>query len=360
MKKIIFFAKDLNIGGIEKAIINLLNNLINYYDVTLVLEEYSGIYRNNLSKKIKVVIYKPNSNKNIIIRKVANFINRLKFIKQNYHKYDFSCAYAPYLFSACKLSKICSKNNAIYVHSDYTKIYNEKNFKIFFNKREIESFKHIIFVSNEGKKNFIKIYPKLSDKCKVISNLINEEEILTKSKEDIKIKVNSKNIIFIFVGRLDEPAKRLTRMLKCFKILLESEKNIELWIIGDGPYYNLYKNHIKKYNIEENVKMFGKQINPYKYMNKANYLILTSDYEGMPVVFNEANILDKPVISTLNVSDEYFSIENGMGFIISKNPKKMANQIKNIIGKKFNVKRIDYKKANIDRINRLRRIIDEI
>ena len=39
MKKIIFFAKDLNVGGIEKSLVNLLNKLVGFYEVTLVLEK---------------------------------------------------------------------------------------------------------------------------------------------------------------------------------------------------------------------------------------------------------------------------------------------------------------------------------
>ena len=40
------------------------------------------------------------------------------------------------------------------------------------------------------------------------------------------------------------------------------------------------------------------QKNPYSYMRLSDYIIITSDYEGFPVVFNEANILKKPILST--------------------------------------------------------------
>ena len=43
-KKLLFFAYDLNIGGIEKALINLLNILDkDKYDITLMLEKKEGV-----------------------------------------------------------------------------------------------------------------------------------------------------------------------------------------------------------------------------------------------------------------------------------------------------------------------------
>ena len=59
-KKLLFAAYNLDLGGIEKALINLLN-LIDYnkYEVTLVLEKKEGIFLNQLNN---------NGNKEIIFQ----------------------------------------------------------------------------------------------------------------------------------------------------------------------------------------------------------------------------------------------------------------------------------------------------
>ena len=54
MKKIIFFSKNLNIGGMEKALVSLLNSLCDNYQVTLVLEEKKGSLLKKLKKNILV------------------------------------------------------------------------------------------------------------------------------------------------------------------------------------------------------------------------------------------------------------------------------------------------------------------
>lgn len=358
MKKIIFFAKDLNVGGIEKSLVNLLNKLIVFYEVTLVLEKNEGLYKKDLSKKVTIIEHKVSELKIMPIRKGINFTRRLIFTLKHRNKYDFSCAYTTYLYSAIKLALITSKNNSIYVHSDYKNLYKEKEFRNFFDTRYINKFNKIIFVSNESRKNFCKYYKDLKDKTLVINNLINIEEIIKKSKEKIDLKKSKDDITFMFLGRLDEESKKLSRLLECFKILTKKHKNYKLWIVGDGEEYKNCENFIKENNLGNNIILCGVQSNPYKYLKKADYLILTSDYEGFPVVFNEANILGKMVFTTIKVSDDYYNLTDGYGFLIPKEVNLMAKNIEQIIKTNPKVKKIDYKKLNAKRVDDIRKVIE--
>lgn len=359
MKKIIFFARDLNIGGIEKSLVNLLNVLVDTYNVSLVLEKNEGQLKRDLSKKVNIIEYKVSALKFTPLRKLINYTRRKIFTKKYQNKYDFSCAYTTYLYSAIKLSLIASSNNALYVHSNYRQLYKKDKFKEFFNTRNINDFKKIIFVSNESKKGFCEYYQELKDKTTVINNIVNIKEIIDKSKEKISLKKGRNDIIFSFVGRLEEESKKISRLLECFKILINKNKNIKLWIIGNGAEYQNCKNFIKENNLEKNIILFGSKKNPYKYMKASNYIILTSNYEGFPVVFNEANILNKIVFSTLNITDDYYKLTKGYGFVIPKEVNLMAKNIEQIIKKKPKPKKIDYKKLNKERINKIKKIIED-
>jgi len=88
MKKVIFFAYDLNIGGIEKSLVNLLNELVNYYEVTLVLEKNEGPLKRNLSNKVKIIEHKISESKITILRKGINFTKRVLFTLKYKNKYD--------------------------------------------------------------------------------------------------------------------------------------------------------------------------------------------------------------------------------------------------------------------------------
>jgi len=70
MKKILFAAYTLNIGGIETALVNLLNELVKKYDITLVLEKKKGFFLNILNSKIKVIEYNPKQTGNLLIERV--------------------------------------------------------------------------------------------------------------------------------------------------------------------------------------------------------------------------------------------------------------------------------------------------
>lgn len=351
MKKIIFFAKDLNQGNIEKSLINLLNRLVTSYNITLVLEKNEGSLKRNINKKIKIIEYK------VYKSKLLNKLKELFFRVKYKNKYNFSCSYLTET-PLNKLSRISSINNAIYIHNDYTQKYKKEKINHFFNSINITEFKHIIFESNESKKTFCKNFPNLKDKTLVINNLINTKEILKKSKEQLKCKRKKEEIIFTYIGKLDEKQKKISRLLECFKKLTTKNKNFKLWIIGDGEEYNNTKKFIEENNLNNNITLFGKQTNPYKYLKNSDYLIITSDYEGFPVEFNEANLLEKLVFTTIKVSDNYYNLKDGKGFIIPKEINLMAKNIEQIIKTNPKVEKIDYDKVNKERVNKVKELIE--
>ena len=92
MKKLLFSAVSLDIGGIENALVNLLNYLArtDKYEITLFLEKKEGIFLDKIDKKIQICVYCPNDSKVIILRKGINFIKQTIFKLKYKHKYDFS------------------------------------------------------------------------------------------------------------------------------------------------------------------------------------------------------------------------------------------------------------------------------
>ena len=65
MKKILFAAYSLDLGGIETALVTLINYLAKKkYDITLVLEKKEGIFLDTIDKNIEIIEYSPSYNKN--------------------------------------------------------------------------------------------------------------------------------------------------------------------------------------------------------------------------------------------------------------------------------------------------------
>lgn len=357
-KRLLFTAHSLNVGGIETALINLVNRInLEKYQVDILLEKKEGIFLDKVKEEITVREFKVYNNKNVIIRKILNLSKRLIYTATDYHTYDFSCCYATYSLSGSKLSKIAATNTAFYVHSNYKDLYkDEKKEKEFFDNRGIEKFKHIIFVSNEYQKEFLRLYPSLKDRVLVLNNFIDTESILEKSKEKIKEKKPKDKKLFVFVGRLDDDAKKVGRAI----LLAKEIKDIELWLVGDGPDRKQYEELIKKEKLSTRVKFLGKQKNPYPYMKLADYIIMTSDYEGFPVIYLEAITLERPIITTIDVSDDKLNMGKDCAMIISKDQKEMTKQVKEILKKTPKVNKIDIEKLQSTRMDDFEKLFDGV
>lgn len=357
-KNLLFTAYNLDLGGIETALVNLLDN-INYdkYNVTLILEQKKGIFLSEVNQNAIVKELKVSSNNNPVMRKIVNATRKLIFTIFNYHNYDFSCCYATYSLSGNVLSRIASLNSSLYIHSNYKYVYKEeKEFKEFFNKRSIEKFKHLIFVSNESKNSFLEFYPNMKDKSIVFNNFINIEKVLSLSKEKINLEKSKDKILFVFIGRLDDSSKKLTRAIH----LINNLSNTKLWIVGDGPDKAKYEKEVNKLHLNDRITFCNKQTNPYPYLNKADYFLLTSDYEGFPVTYLESIILKKPIITTIDVSDDEINIGKDYATIIPKEEKEMIKQVKQFLKDKPKRKEIDLKEIQKLRMKNLEKIFDGV
>ena len=358
MKKLLFTAVSLDIGGIETSLINLLDNInYNKYKVTLILEKKEGVFLNKINKNVTVKELKVSNFKIKFIRKIINYLRKLKFKIFNKNKYDFSCCYATYSYSGNKLALIASKNSAIYIHNDYNNIYKDKKeYYNFFNSRGIDNFKYIVFVSNESRLSFVNHYPELESKTRVFNNFVDFDKIILLSKEQIKEKKPLKNKLFVYVGRLDEDAKKITRLIN----LTEKIKDIVVWVVGDGPDRNMYESLVNTKKISNRFIFLGKKKNPYPYINLADYIILTSNYEGFPVVYLESIVLKKKIITTIPVSDDQINIRD-FAYIISKEEEKEVIEVKKILNAKDNEIKfnVSLKEIQEKRIKELEKIFDD-
>ena len=315
MKKILITGYNLDIGGIETSLINLLKKLdLNKYEITLVLEKKEGIFLEQLPSGIKVIDYNLCYSRNVIYRKIRNRLKLIKWRLFNKNKYDYSICFATHSIPGALVALNGSKNNAIFIHGNYYNLFNKDITKLnnFFRKVNVDKFKNYIFVSNENKDTLLKYY-KLDGNIYVINNIIDGDSILDKSREKIDYKKPDKTL-FVNVSRHDEYQKRITRIIEASYKLLKEGYDFELLLIGDGPDNKMYKDLVKRYKIDKNVKFLGKKLNPFPYYKIADAALLSSPNEGYPVVFNEARVMNIPLITT-KVSD-YQDIENKYGIYV--------------------------------------------
>jgi glycosyltransferase involved in cell wall biosynthesis len=72
--------------------------------------------------------------------------------------------------------------------------------------------------------------------------------------------------------------------------------------VGGGPEKSRLEAKVKALGMEGRVVFESEQLNPYRYMAGADYLLVPSLHEAAPLVFDEAHALGLPVISSDTLS----------------------------------------------------------
>ncbi|MDD2791239.1 MAG: glycosyltransferase family 4 protein [Sulfurimonas sp.] len=112
---------------------------------------------------------------------------------------------------------------------------------------------------------------------------------------DLDVKKNEK-FTFIAIGRL-EIVKNHLLLLEIVNEL-KDKYDFQLQIVGDGNLRNEIEDKIKKYNLEDKVKLLGLRIDIPNLLNQSHCLVMPSLWEGLPIVILEAGASSLPVIST--------------------------------------------------------------
>ena len=108
---------------------------------------------------------------------------------------------------------------------------------------------------------------------------------ITVEHDGYEYAFNEKQKEIIYVGRLDFVQKRVYRVIDTWNYLEERFPDWRLTIVGDGEDRENLENHVKYLGLKR-VSFEGFQ-KPIAYYKRASILLLTSDFEGFPLVLAE-------------------------------------------------------------------------
>ena len=131
---------------------------------------------------------------------------------------------------------------------------------------------------------------------------------------------------FLAVGRFSRLHKGFDLLIEAFRIFAGQDKEWTLDIVGEGVEEPVYRKLIKNYRLEDRITIhpFTNQIQAY--YGNAQVYVLSSRWEGMPLVLMEAMSHGLPVIaSNLPVCQEILG-DFGLYFI-NGDVKGLARQM---------------------------------
>ena len=148
------------------------------------------------------------------------------------------------------------------------------------------------------------------------------------------------------ISRHEEQSKRLTRLIEAAEKLKRDLNNFRIILVGNGIDTEKYKIMVNEKNLNDIIYFLGQKENPYPYFKICDCFILTSEYEGYPVVFNECMVMNIPIITT-DVSDAKKEIESKFGIVTEKNVNSIYEAMKEFIHNGYTIKKqFDAKKYN--------------
>lgn len=118
-------------------------------------------------------------------------------------------------------------------------------------------------------------------------------------KQEVKLSLDyiQDNYVFLAVGRLNKQ-KDYPNLLKAFSLVQEQKPKTVLLIAGIGELEQELKQYAKELNISNNVHFLGLRRDVNKLMNVADTYVMSSHFEGLPLVIGEAMATENIIVST--------------------------------------------------------------
>lgn len=332
MKNILYVFDDINYtSGAQKVMLYQIKTLMNQYSISvfsLTKPHYDIVSSLNGVEFLDPKVWEKNNFINLSLREVVKDrgikkrvkLQRIAYSVANY--LSLNNLLAKMLISTNIVKKISKFNTIIvasegsrlrsfisslqgpkkiqWIHTDYLAWSNFSNWtrNITSNDEKIyRSYDIIVALTITNKQGLLKKIPVLEDKVEVVHNLIQIEEIVKKSLEPCNLKMDSRFVNIITIGRLDIE-KGYDRIIDLCKMCKSRKFMFKWYIIGDGPLREHLIQKIKEEELDDTLILLGKVDNPYPILKQADYFVLFSEYEGTPVTIYESLILNIPVIAT--------------------------------------------------------------
>lgn len=325
MKKIAILSNNLQLGGVQKSLINLLREVSGEYDIELYLADDENEYRPYIPADVKVVkmgypfrlfgISHAKAKKegffvwlqSLLLRGITRMLGKkyvipfmVKNTKWNDKKFDVAISYVhdggdKSFYGGCNefvLRRVSADKKITFMHGDFEKCGSDT----LYNRKVLMEFDKIVCVSKYCADRMKKVFSEASFKIDYVGNMINFEELNEKANDDPVIyDKNCYNIIT--VARLSKE-KGLTRCMPAMRILLDRGYKFVWHIIGEGAFRKEIESKITEFGLKENVILYGGKVNPYRYLTNADLFMLPSYEEAEGMVIKESLALKLPVLAT--------------------------------------------------------------
>lgn len=308
--KILFCIDTLGGGGAEKLLIDILKRFdYDKYSIDLLVLYERGIYFADIPEKVSWFF--PGSDK----------------LKRRC--YDIEIAFLEGYATKYIASRRSSAIKIAWVHADlfiyhWTKRYYESN------KDEYAVYLRmdkLIFVSENVKNKFLKLFGSFKSELFVVYNLIDQQELFCGLDS---ISIIKRKFTLCSIGRLTQ-VKGYQTLIEAAKRLVEDGFDFDLWIVGEGEQRTELEELILHYSLNDVIFLQGFHKDPMPFLKAADVFVSSSLAEGFPLVVCEALCVGLPIVATKNAGSEELLDNGKYGLLIEHDEKLLYRALKSVI-----------------------------
>ncbi len=315
-------------GGIDSALVNLLNEVHDRYDVTLYVASQYVSSNFSIPEDVKIlrgsdyihdigVIRKWQREQSLprkILRNIRRILRTYVFkslvIERALDRlevegdYDVAIAFADYTYNEkdkriydyyIVRNRVRATRKIAWMHNNPEKF----GWTAELCEARLNGFDAIVSVSEANRELLGRICPRLKPKMRAVLNTYDIDGIMCKGAKDVRCFETDTKLKLTTVSRAVIDCKRLDRIVEvCSRLKTEGLGGLEWKVVGGGDDLETLRAMARKAGVDGFLHFVGWTANPFPYMKQADALVLCSEYEAFGMVLWEAQILGTPVFAT--------------------------------------------------------------
>jgi N-acetylgalactosamine-N,N'-diacetylbacillosaminyl-diphospho-undecaprenol 4-alpha-N-acetylgalactosaminyltransferase len=299
-KKIAILINSIQGGGAERAAVQLLHELKNDFEFHLVM--LTDIIEYELPAGQKIICFDQPGNQNIIIKFLTLPLYAYRYKKYcRKHGIEKSLSFLTRSHYINSLSKLFGSRSEIILSeqahvSTYLKSLGKFNEAVSkFLTKKLYAKADLIITNAELIKTDLQKEFHIDTRFSVVHNPLNLTKIARLSAEEVPADYFD-TFTFINIGSF-RPQKNHALLIDAFDKIRHLD--CRLLLLGkEGKNQAATYQKVKELGLRDRIIFAGFDINPFKFLSRANCFVLSSDFEGFPNVLQEALACKLPVIST--------------------------------------------------------------
>ena len=344
-KSILFVNGHLQVGGVEKALIDLLLRIdYDKYEVDLLLLEGGGVYLSQVPSNVRIIIRDNHQLegpflksiwenmvhgrfKNVIYRTIQSLskytrersLHYLKYLIPFRRHYDTAIAFRTEHSAQIVAYAVSSDRKYLWWHHGAVP---EEQGQIDYLSRFFNNFNSIVAVSSGCMQMLLGTFDLSANRLVIIPNIIDPALIKKLANDYASPKKNSKFRI-VTISRFSAE-KHIEEAVKA-AAMLKDEIDYEWYMIGDGPEYNMVKERVSELGLDGRVLLTGSLSNPYPYLKHADLMVHPSQIESLCISVLEAMAMRVPCVVVRSLGPESYIEDGYNGFLSHSGPDAICN-----------------------------------